>query len=89
VTAPNFAVGFTTAWTQGRDPFVRMLGFELLRFEPGEAEIALPLRPSSRTPGASPTAASRMTLLDVAMAHAARSPGADGVAETSAWSRSR
>ena len=26
-------------------PFVRMLGFELVRFEPGEAEIVLPLRP--------------------------------------------
>ena len=64
-------------------PFVRMLGFELLRFEKGEAEIVLPLRPELENSWGVAHGGVTMTLLDVAMAHAARSPGADGVAETS------
>ena len=64
-------------------PFVRMLGFELVRFEPGEAEIVLPLRPELENSWGVAHGGVSMTLLDVAMAHAARSPGVDGVAETS------
>ena len=64
-------------------PFVRMLGFELLRFEKGEAEIALALRPELENSWGVAHGGVTMTLLDVAMAHAARSPGEDGVAERS------
>jgi uncharacterized protein (TIGR00369 family) len=64
-------------------PFVRMLGFELVRFEAGEAEIVLPLRPELENSWGVAHGGVSMTLLDVAMAHAARTPGADGVAETS------
>ena len=64
-------------------PFVRMLGFELVRFEQGEAEIHLELRPELENSWGVAHGGVSMTLLDVAMAHAARSPGADGVAETS------
>ena len=58
-------------------PFVRMLGFELLRFEQGEAEIALPLRPELENSWGVAHGGVTMTLLDVAMAHAARSIHAD------------
>ena len=64
-------------------PFVEMLGFELLRFEPGVAEIAVPLRDELTNSWGVAHGGVTMTLLDVAMAHAARAPGDDGVAETS------
>ena len=64
-------------------PFVRMLGFELVRFEPGEAEIVLPLRPELENSWGVAHGGVSMTLLDVVMAHAARTPSADGVVETS------
>ncbi|MEO5844562.1 MAG: PaaI family thioesterase [Caldimonas sp.] len=64
-------------------PFVEMLGFELLRFERGEAEIALQLREELTNSWGVAHGGVTMTLLDVAMAHAARAPGDDGIAETS------
>ena len=64
-------------------PFVEMLGFELLRFERGEAEIAVGLRDELTNSWGVAHGGVTMTLLDVVMAHAARSPGDDGVAETS------
>jgi uncharacterized protein (TIGR00369 family) len=64
-------------------PFVELLGFELLRFERGEAEIALPPREDLTNSWGVVHGGVTMTLLDVVMAHAARSPGEDGVAETS------
>ena len=59
-------------------PFVRELGFELLRFEGGEAELAVDLRPALTNSFAVAHGGVTMTLLDVAMAHAARSPAAAG-----------
>ncbi len=64
-------------------PFVTLLGFELLRFEQDEAEIALQLRDDLTNSWGVAHGGVTMTLLDVAMAHAARSPGADGEAERS------
>jgi len=66
-----------------RIPFVELLGFELLRFERGEAEIALPLRDELTNSWGVAHGGVSMTLLDVVMAHAARAPGDDGVAEES------
>ncbi len=64
-------------------PFVELLGFELLRFERGEAEIAVQLRDDLTNSWGVAHGGVSMTLLDVVMAHAARSPGEDGVAESS------
>jgi uncharacterized protein (TIGR00369 family) len=64
-------------------PFVEMLGFELLRFERGQAEIALELREELTNSWGVVHGGVTMTLLDVVMAHAARSPGDDGLAESS------
>ena len=64
-------------------PFVEYLGFELLRFEKGEAEIAVPLREELTNSWAVAHGGVTMTLLDVTMAHAARSTDEDGLAETS------
>jgi uncharacterized protein (TIGR00369 family) len=64
-------------------PFVELLGFELLRFEHGEAEIAIELRDELTNSWGVAHGGVTMTLLDVVMAHAARSPGEDGVAESS------
>ncbi len=64
-------------------PFVEMLGFELLRFEHGEAEIAIDLRDELCNSWSVAHGGVTMTLLDVAMAHAARSPGEDGTVEQS------
>jgi len=64
-------------------PFVELLGFELLRFERGEAEIAVGLRDELTNSWGVAHGGVTMTLLDVVMAHAARSPGDDGVAEES------
>jgi len=66
-----------------RIPFVELLGFELLRFERGQAEIAVQLRDELTNSWGVAHGGVSMTLLDVVMAHAARSPGEDGVAEHS------
>jgi uncharacterized protein (TIGR00369 family) len=66
-----------------RIPFVELLGFELLRFERGEAEIAVQLRDELTNSWGVAHGGVTMTLLDVVMAHAARAPGDDGVAEDS------
>ena len=68
---------------QVRIPFVDLLGFQLLRHEPDRAEIALELRDELTNSWGVAHGGVTMTLLDVVMAHAARTPGADGVAETS------
>lgn len=59
-------------------PFVEHLGLELLKFEDGEAEIALTLREEQCNSWGVAHGGVTMTLLDVAMAHAARSPGRPG-----------
>ena len=64
-------------------PFVEMLGFELIRFDHGEAEIAIELRDELCNSWSVAHGGVTMTLLDVAMAHAARSPGEDGAVEQS------
>ena len=64
-------------------PFVELLGFELLRFERGEAEIALTLREELTNSWSVAHGGVSMTLLDVVMAHAARAPGDDGIVEES------
>lgn len=66
-----------------RIPFVDLLGFELLRFERGEADLAVEVRDELTNSWSVAHGGVTMTLLDVAMAHAARSPGEDGVAEHS------
>ena len=55
-------------------PFVEALGFELVRFEGGEAEIGLAPRADQMNSLNVLHGGVAMTLLDVAMAHAARSP---------------
>jgi uncharacterized protein (TIGR00369 family) len=57
-------------------PFVEMLGFELVKFEGGEAEIAIELRDELCNSWGVAHGGVTMTLLDVVMAHAARSPKA-------------
>ena len=57
-----------------RIPFVEHLGFELQRFDPGEAEIHLELREELTNSWGVAHGGVTMTLLDVVMAHAARSP---------------
>ena len=64
-------------------PFVELLGLELLRFDHGGAEIAIELRDELTNSWGVAHGGVTMTLLDVVMAHAARSPGEDGVAEAS------
>lgn len=54
-------------------PFVELLGFELRKFEGGEAEIAFAPRPEHENSFSVVHGGASMTLLDVAMAHAARS----------------
>ncbi len=63
-------------------PFVQAMGFELLRMQGGEAEIALNLRPDQHNSLGMAHGGITMTLLDVAMAHAARS--ADTLSDASA-----
>jgi len=58
-----------------RIPFVEALGCELLRFENGEADIALTPRDEHLNSWSVVHGGVTMTLLDVAMAHAARSVG--------------
>jgi uncharacterized protein (TIGR00369 family) len=55
-------------------PFVEALGFELLRFDSGQSEIGLTPRPDHLNSWSVLHGGVTMTLLDVAMAHAARSP---------------
>jgi uncharacterized protein (TIGR00369 family) len=57
-----------------RIPFVEHLGFELLRLEPGIGEIAVGLREELTNSLGVAHGGLLMTLMDVAMAHAARSP---------------
>jgi uncharacterized protein (TIGR00369 family) len=54
-------------------PFVEHLGFELIRFDGGEAEIHVELKPELLNSFLVAHGGLSMTLLDVAMAHAARS----------------
>ncbi len=63
-------------------PFVELLGFELLRFEKGEAEIAVELREELTNSWGVAHGGVTMTVLDVVMAHAARSPDETGIAES-------
>jgi uncharacterized protein (TIGR00369 family) len=55
-------------------PFVDTLGLELLKFEGGEAEVAVTLTDALCNSWMVAHGGLTMTLLDVAMAHAARSP---------------
>jgi uncharacterized protein (TIGR00369 family) len=55
-------------------PFIEHLGFELLRFESGEAEIAITPRDELMNSWSVLHGGVTMTLLDVVMAHASRSP---------------
>lgn len=61
-----------------RIPFVETLGFELLAFDAGRAEIALDVRDAITNSWGVVHGGVTMTLLDVAMAHAARSPNQPG-----------
>jgi uncharacterized protein (TIGR00369 family) len=54
-------------------PFVRALGMALWRFDGGVAEISLEVRPEMQNSWAVAHGGVTMTLLDVVMAHAARS----------------
>jgi uncharacterized protein (TIGR00369 family) len=56
-----------------RIPFVELLGFRLLRMEGGEAEIAFDPAPEHQNSFDVVHGGASMTLLDVVMAHAARS----------------
>jgi uncharacterized protein (TIGR00369 family) len=55
-------------------PFAETLGFELLKFEDGEAEVGVTLRPELTNSWAVAHGGLTMALLDVTMAHAARTP---------------
>ncbi len=57
-----------------RIPFVDLLGMQLLRMDVGEAEIHLQLRDELTNSWGVAHGGVTMTLLDVVMAHAARSP---------------
>jgi uncharacterized protein (TIGR00369 family) len=63
-------------------PFVEALGFELLRFENGEADIAMTPREEHMNSWSVVHGGVTMTLLDVAMAHAARSPVAGAAVDS-------
>jgi uncharacterized protein (TIGR00369 family) len=54
-------------------PFVQALGMQLWRFDSGQAEISLDVRPEMQNSWAVAHGGVVMTLLDVVMAHAARS----------------
>ncbi len=58
---------------QVRIPFVELLGFELERFEGGEATITFNPKPEHENSFNVVHGGASMTLLDVVMAHAARS----------------
>jgi uncharacterized protein (TIGR00369 family) len=57
-------------------PFVEHLGFELIRFESGEAQIHVNVREEMKNSWSVAHGGVVMTLLDVVMAHAARSTDA-------------
>ncbi len=59
-------------------PFVDHLGFELLGLPAGGSELAIDLRPEFTNAWGVAHGGLLMTMLDIAMAHAARSPLADG-----------
>jgi uncharacterized protein (TIGR00369 family) len=59
-------------------PFVEMIGFELISCDAGRAEIAVTLREELTNSRDMAHGGVSMTLLDVAMAHAARSPNQRG-----------
>ena len=59
-------------------PFVQMLGMELQRMQGGEAEITLALREELMNSWGVAHGGVTMSLLDVVMAHAARSPSVAG-----------
>ena len=59
-------------------PFVMLLGMELQRFEPDVAEIHQQLREELTNSWGVAHGGVTMTLLDVVMAHAARSPSVAG-----------
>ena len=61
-----------------RIPFAETLGFELLRFEHDEADIAVELRDELTNSWGVAHGGVTMTLLDVVMAHAARAPDEPG-----------
>jgi uncharacterized protein (TIGR00369 family) len=61
-----------------RIPFVDHLGFELLEWEGGRAQVAIDLREELTNAWAVAHGGVTMTLLDIAMAHAARSPNQPG-----------
>jgi uncharacterized protein (TIGR00369 family) len=63
-------------------PFVEMLGFELVSCDAGRSEIALTLREELTNSREMAHGGVSMTLLDVAMALAARSPNQPGHAES-------
>ena len=63
-------------------PFADLLGLELLHFEGGSAEIAVELRPDLCNSWMVAHGGVTMTLLDVVMAHAARSPLPDAAPDT-------
>lgn len=65
-----------------RIPFVDMLGLELIAFEAGHAEMAIELREDLTNSWSVAHGGVTMTLLDVVMAHAARSPNQPGHAES-------
>ena len=65
-----------------RIPFVDMLGFELIAFDAGHAEMALDLRDELTNSWSVVHGGVSMTLLDVVMAHAARSPNQPGHTES-------
>ncbi len=58
-------------------PFVELLGFKLLRFEGGEAELGFDPSPDHLNSFDVVHGGASMTLLDVVMAHAARSVQTD------------
>ena len=61
-----------------RIPFVGLLGLQLIRVSPDESEIALDLRHELHNSLEMAHGGVVMTLLDVAMAQAARSPAVEG-----------
>ena len=63
-------------------PFVDLIGMELVACEAGAAEIALTLREELTNSWSVAHGGVTMTLLDVVMAHAARSPNQSGHAES-------
>ena len=63
-------------------PFARLLGLELLSFDGGRAEIALTVREELTNAWSVLHGGAVMTLLDVVMANAARSPNQPGMPES-------